>query len=104
NVWGDLNGTNQLQMRRLYLDGVDSVFARTSSGGTAAWYLPDHLGSIRDITDDSTGGVLDHIDYDAFGQATETRSGNGDRYKWTGRELDSETNLQYNRARYYDSS
>src|SRR5262249_23211481 len=27
---------------------------------------------------------------------------NGDRYKWTGREFDSESGLQYNRARYYN--
>src|SRR6266849_4582308 len=102
NVWADLNGSNQLQMRRLYLDTVDSVFARISSGGTAAWYLPDRLGSIRDITD-NTGTVIDHLDYDGYGIATETQSANGDRYKWTGREFDSETGLQYNRARYYGS-
>src|SRR5207253_10160639 len=59
NVWADLNGTNQLQMRRLYLDSVDSVFARISAS-TAAWYLPDHLGSPRDLTDNTTGAVLDH--------------------------------------------
>src|SRR5437899_7179269 len=28
NVWADLNGSNALQTRRLYLDAVDSVFAR----------------------------------------------------------------------------
>jgi RHS repeat-associated protein len=101
NVWADLDGNSQLQTRRLYLDTVDSVFARISSGGTAAWYLPDRLGSVRDITD-NTGAVIDHIDYDGFGNVTnETQSGNGDRYKWTGREFDSETGLQYNRARYY---
>src|SRR6516165_252074 len=91
NVWADLYGSNQLQMRRLYLDTVDSVFARISSAGTAAWYLPDRLDSVRDITD-NTGTVIDHIDYDGFGNVTnETQSANGDRYKWTARESDSET-------------
>ena len=37
-----------------------------------------------------------------FGNASESNSTAGDRYKYTGRELDSETGLQYNRARYYD--
>src|SRR5207244_558835 len=47
----------------------------------------------------------DHIDYDGFGNITnETSPSNGDRYKWTGREFDSETALQYNRARYLSSS
>jgi RHS repeat-associated protein len=98
---GPGNSSNQLQTRRLYLDGVDQVFDRVSSGGTAAWYLSDRLGSIRDITDNS-GNVIDHVDFDGFGNVTnETQPSNGDRYKWTGRELDSETGLQYNRARYY---
>ncbi len=30
-------------------------------------------------------------------------STNGDRYKFTGRELDSESGLRYNDARYYDA-
>ena len=45
NVWVDLNGSNQLQYRRFFLDGVDQVFARIDSSGNAAWYLPDRMGS-----------------------------------------------------------
>jgi RHS repeat-associated protein len=102
NVWVDLNGSNQLQYRRFFLDGVDQVFARIDSSGNAAWYLPDRMGSIRDITD-ATGAVQDHINYDGFGNVTsESNTSFGDRYKWTGREFDSETGLQYNRARYYN--
>src|SRR5207244_3482681 len=49
--------------------------------------------------------AIDHLDYDAFGNVTnETNGTNGDRYKWTGRELDSATGLQYNRARFYQPS
>ena len=100
NAFADLNSSNQLQMRRLYGDAVDQLFARENSSGTLAWYLTDRLGSVRDVLNNSST-VLDHIDYDAFGNATETNSPNGDRYKWTAREFDSETGLQYNRARYY---
>jgi RHS repeat-associated protein len=48
------------------------------------------------------------MSYDAFGNATATGSGDvgsygwSARYTWTGREIDVETALQYNRARYYD--
>lgn len=45
------------------------------------------------------------ISYDAFGnQVTsgEKDSSMRDRYVWTGREVDLETGLRYNRARYYD--
>ena len=68
---------------------VDQLFARIFSTGTAAWYLTDRLGSVRDIID-NTGAVIDHLNYDGFGNVTsETQPWNGDRFKWTGRELDS---------------
>ncbi|HXG10422.1 MAG TPA: hypothetical protein VNK04_11710, partial [Gemmataceae bacterium] len=49
NVWADLDGNSSLTTRRLYLDAVDAVFARIDASGEAAWYLPDRLGSVRDI-------------------------------------------------------
>jgi hypothetical protein len=58
NAWADLGGGG-LEARRLYLDGVDQVFARISSGGTAAWYLTDRLGSVRDI--ENYGGTADRL-------------------------------------------
>jgi RHS repeat-associated protein len=103
NAFADLNSSNQLQMRRLYGDAVDQLFARENSSGTLAWYLTDRLGSVRDVLNASST-VIDHIDYDGFGNATETNSANGDRYKWTDREFDSETGLQYNRARLYSAA
>src|SRR5439155_23909766 len=40
---------------------------------------------------------------DAFGNIlSDSNASFSDRYKWTGREFDSETSFQYNRARYYD--
>ena len=45
------------------------------------------------------------MDYDGFGNLlNETNPANGDRFKFTGREYDATTGLQYNRARYYDPS
>jgi RHS repeat-associated protein len=64
--------------------------------------LTDRLGSVRDVANNSTGVSIDHLDYDGFGNATESTPANGDRYKYTAREIDSESGLQYNRARYYD--
>jgi hypothetical protein len=104
NVWADLDGSNALVMRRLYLDGLDEVVARIAADGTTAWYLPDRQGSVRDLTD-ATGAVQEHLTYDGFGNVvTDTNGSFGDRYKYTGRELDSATGLQYNRGRYYGSS
>ena len=52
---------------------------------------------------DGDGHVLDALTYDAYGNIlTETDPTQRGRYAWTGRELDAETGLQYNRARWYD--
>ena len=102
-IWADLNGSNSLVTRYLLGDDIDQLIARVAASGTAAWYLTDRLGSVRDLTDNS-GGLIDHLNYDGLGNVTsEAQPSVGDRFKWTGRELDSETGLQYNRARYYDS-
>lgn len=67
------------------------------------WALTDHLGSVRDVVD-SSGAVLNHIVYDAFGGVTsQTDESVVFRYGYTARELDAESGLQYNRARYLDS-
>ena len=80
---------------------VDQLFARISSGGTAAWYYTDRLGSVRQMVD-ASGVAQNTITYDGWGSVVnETNGSFGDRWKWTGRELDSETELQYNRWRYY---
>ena len=81
---------------------MDELLARTSSGGTTAWYLTDKLGSVRDIVS-SSGTELDHIVYDSFGNIlTETNAANGDRFKYAGMEYDSATGQYYDRARYYN--
>jgi RHS repeat-associated protein len=101
DIWADLNSSGQLQTRYFRGDVTDKLFARIQANGTAAWYLIDRQGSIRQMTD-ATGAVQDTITYDAWGNVlTETNASFGDRWKWTGREADSETGLQYNRWRYY---
>jgi RHS repeat-associated protein len=102
-IWADMNGSNGLVTRYLRGDQVDELFARISSGGTAAWYLTDHLGTVRAITDNS-GVVQDKLTYDSFGNVlSETSPSFGDRWKYAGRELDGETNLQYSAGGYFDS-
>jgi len=96
----DENGN--VNHRYLFGDGVDQIEA-DESNGTVLWALTDHLGSVRDVVDDS-GTVLNHIVYDAFGGVTsQTDESVVFRYGYTARELDAESGLQYNRARYLDS-
>ena len=93
----DFNGSGSLTMR--YLNGpagdiVDTVLARQSAGGTVAWYLPDRLGTIRDLINNS-GSIIDHVDYSAFGTVQgESSPSNGDRMVgFAGMERDTVTGL-----------
>jgi len=111
NPYADFNGSGTLEERYVYGPGVvngaivDQILARTSSGGTTAWYLTDKLGSVRDIVGSASGGELDHIVYDSFGNIlTETNASNGDRFKFAGMEYDPTTGQYYDRARDYDST
>jgi RHS repeat-associated protein len=78
------------------------VFLQAGSNVGEAIYLTDRLGSVRNLTD-SNGNLIDTITYDGFGNVTnETSTLVADRWKYTGREFDRETGLQFNRARYLD--
>jgi YD repeat-containing protein len=102
NVWADLNGSNQLQTRYVRGDQTDQLLARVSSAGTAAWYISDLRGSVRNLTDNA-GTVQDTITYDSYGNVkSESNTSFGDRWKYAGRELDAPTGLYYERDRYYD--
>jgi RHS repeat-associated protein len=107
NIWADLDQSNNVLARYIYGDGVDQIWARAIPSGQpnagVAWYLTDRLGSVRDLMDD-TGALRDHLDYDGYGNVTESNKTFGDSRKFTGREYDYDTGMQYNRARYYDPS
>ncbi|MCA2814676.1 MAG: RHS repeat-associated core domain-containing protein, partial [Microcystis sp. M090S1] len=97
-----LDENGNVNHRYLFGNDVDQIEA-DESNGNVLWALTDHLGSVRDVVDDS-GTVLNHIVYDAFGGVTsQTDESVVFRYGYTARELDAESGLQYNRARYLDS-
>ncbi len=99
NPYADFNGAT-LAYRYLYGNALDFLLARFD-GTTTMWYLTDKLGSVRQ--DVSTNGtVLDQLVYDSYGNIlSETNAGNGDRFKFTGREWDAELGLYFYRRRYY---
>ncbi len=89
--------------RYLYGTGVDQVLA-DERGGTVVWALSDHQGTVRDIVA-GNGTILNHVVYDSFGKVqSQSDATVAFRYGYTGREKDSETGLDYYRARYYDAS
>jgi RHS repeat-associated protein len=70
------------------------------------YYVKDHLGSTR-VTVDEEGEIASYYDYDPWGMVLDGRSNNygitNEKYKFTGKERDDETNYDYFGARYYDA-
>lgn len=81
---------------------LDELLAiRNHATGATLYPLTDHLGSVVALTD-AAGQVQATFTYAAFG-VTRTKTGSVDtRFRFTGRELDPESDLYHSRARAYD--
>jgi RHS repeat-associated protein len=72
----------------------------TQQDGTV-YYHPDHLGSTSIATDDN-GNKVEDIFYYSFGETRQDTGSGNLMHKYTGQELDYETNLYNYGARLYD--
>jgi RHS repeat-associated protein len=82
---------------------IDSVLALQDGSGTVAYLTRDHLGSIREQVNAAGTTVVQRRAYDPWGTVS-VSGGTAGGWAFTGRENDSETSLQYYRARYYSPS
>ncbi|MCK6629794.1 MAG: hypothetical protein L6R45_32040 [Anaerolineae bacterium] len=70
------------------------------SGNAWSYYLPDRLGSVRQLTDPG-GAVMLARSYDPFGNMLEQVGGGQSVFGYTGEQTDP-TGLVFLRARYYN--
>jgi RHS repeat-associated protein len=71
------------------------------SSGSVYFLFADHLGSTRAMTQ-ADGTVCFTSEYYPYGQELNSNSSCSTNYKFTGYERDSETNIDYALARYYN--
>jgi RHS repeat-associated protein len=83
-------------------ENIDEPLAM-GRNGTIDYYDQDGLGSITSLTA-STGSIAQSYTYDSFGNTTNSSGSLTNFFRYTAREFDTETNLYYYRARYYDPS
>jgi RHS repeat-associated protein len=83
-----------------YITGPAGLPLEQITGTTVYYYHQDQLGNTRTLTD-SGGASTATYTYDAYGNVTATGS-IGNPFQFAGQYRDSESNLAYFRARYYD--
>jgi RHS repeat-associated protein len=71
--------------------------------GTVNYYFSNHLGSASVITS-ATGGIQEQTDFYPFGGIAYISGGDPNHYKFTGKERDAESGLDYFINRHYGSS
>ena len=96
----DLSGT--LKSEYVFFDG-ERVARKDFPGNTVAYYFSDHLKTASVITD-SAGNIKAESDYYPWGGELQITTNDSNHYKFTGKERDSETGLDYFGARYYSNS
>lgn len=110
DIIAEYDNAGTLTRSYIHGQGIDEPLVMTNAAtSTNYYYLSDGLGSITEIQD-STGTTVEKYRYDSFGNptilaadATElTESAISNPYMFTAREWDTETQLYYYRARYYD--
>ncbi len=75
--------------------------ARRASSGNVFYYLGDHLGTSRVIVQGGQNTACYESDYEPFGKERIVTDTCPQSYKFTGKERDTESNLDYFGARYY---
>jgi RHS repeat-associated protein len=81
---------------------IDEPLAMLRSS-TTSYYQADGLGSVTSLSN-GAGALAQNYTYDSFGNIIATTGSLVNSFRYTGREWDTETNLYYYRARYYDQS
>jgi RHS repeat-associated protein len=105
NLLADLDASNNLT--RIYLSGdeLDDTFGHFDPAtGATAWYVRDHLGSVRKVLD-ASGAVVPGAEqrFGAFGELQGSGIPAGaSRLGFTGRDGTSNPALVYLRNRWYD--
>lgn len=88
-----------LQSEYVFFNG-ERVARKDFPGNAISYYFSDHLKTASVITD-ATGTIKSESDYYPWGGELQIANGDSNHYKFTGKERDAETGLDYFGARYY---
>jgi len=95
----DLSGN--LQSEYVFFDG-ERVARKDFPGNAVSYYFSDHLKT-TDIVTDAQGNIKNESDFYPWGGELQFLNNDSNHYKFTGKERDAETGLDYFGARYYSN-
>jgi RHS repeat-associated protein len=101
NILAEADGSGNLTAEYVFFGGKRLVRIDLPTN-TVHYYLSDHLGSTSKIIN-AAGVVEEESDYTAFGSELSATSG-ANHYRFTGKERDSESQLDFFGARYFGNA
>ena len=102
NLIEEVNATGSAVARYAQTENIDEPLAMLRSA-TTSYYEADGLGSVTSLSN-AAGALAQTYTFDSFGNQTASGGSLTNPFRYTAREFDTETNLQFSRARYYDPS
>jgi len=82
---------------------VSSYSATGADTEAVHYYISDHLGTTT-VRTDAVGALQNDSDYYPYGYEVPVTTGDSNHFKFTGKERDTESGLDYFGARYYGSN
>jgi RHS repeat-associated protein len=100
NLVEETNGSGSVVARYSQGASFDEPLAMLRSA-TTSFYEEDGLGSVTSLSS-GAGALAQTYTFDSFGNQTASSGSLTNPFRYTARELDSETGLYFYRARYFD--
>ena len=100
-IVGESDLSGNLTDEYVFFDG-ERVARKDFPSGAVSYYFSDHLKT-TDIVTDSQGNIKNESDFYPWGGELQFLANDSNHYKFTGKERDSETQLDYFGARYYSN-
>jgi RHS repeat-associated protein len=100
NLVEETNPVGAVVARYEDTQNIDEPLAMLRSAATS-YYHADGLGSLTSLSN-ASGALANTYTYDSFGNVVASSGSLVNGFRYTGREFDTETNLYFYRARYFD--
>jgi RHS repeat-associated protein len=102
NLIEETNSSGAAVARYAQTTNVDEPLAMLRNG-TTSYYEQDALGTVTSLSS-GAGSLVQTYTFDSFGKTIASSGSLTNPFQYTNREVDSETNLYFYRARYYDQT